>query len=67
MYIYIYIYIVPSFLESLSYLQVEGAAAMDGRKPSIWDTFTHAGHPLSLLLKMLFPQFKILTLIISAD
>ncbi|MQL69682.1 hypothetical protein Taro_001967 [Colocasia esculenta] len=23
--------------------QVEGAAAEDGRKPSIWDTFTHAG------------------------
>ncbi|KAK1663642.1 hypothetical protein QYE76_051801 [Lolium multiflorum] len=24
--------------------QVEGAAAEDGRKPSIWDTFTHQGH-----------------------
>eukprot|EP00253_Pinus_taeda_P036437 PITA_36437 len=24
--------------------QVEGAAALDGRKPSIWDTFTHAGN-----------------------
>ncbi|XP_077227093.1 beta-glucosidase 22-like [Tasmannia lanceolata] len=23
--------------------QVEGAVAQDGRKPSIWDTFTHAG------------------------
>ncbi|KAL5705684.1 beta-glucosidase [Ranunculus cassubicifolius] len=23
--------------------QVEGAAAEDGRKPSIWDTFTHQG------------------------
>jgi hypothetical protein len=26
-----------------SFVQVEGAAAEDGRKPSIWDTFTHGG------------------------
>nr|CAB3457573.1 unnamed protein product [Digitaria exilis] len=24
--------------------QVEGAVAEDGRKPSIWDTFTHDGY-----------------------
>uniref|UniRef100_J3MZ44 4-hydroxy-7-methoxy-3-oxo-3,4-dihydro-2H-1,4-benzoxazin-2-yl glucosidebeta-D-glucosidase n=1 Tax=Oryza brachyantha TaxID=4533 RepID=J3MZ44_ORYBR len=27
-----------------SAFQVEGAAAEDGRKPSIWDTFTHQGY-----------------------
>ncbi|KAL6655258.1 hypothetical protein ACP70R_006084 [Stipagrostis hirtigluma subsp. patula] len=27
-----------------SAFQVEGAAAEDGRKPSIWDTFTHEGY-----------------------
>lgn len=27
-------------------MQVEGAVAEDGRKPSIWDTFTHEGYSL---------------------
>jgi beta-glucosidase/6-phospho-beta-glucosidase/beta-galactosidase len=27
-------------------VQVEGAVAEDGRKPSIWDTFTHEGYSL---------------------
>ncbi|KAL6846783.1 hypothetical protein ACP4OV_024231 [Aristida adscensionis] len=29
-----------------SAFQVEGAAAEDGRKPSIWDTFTHEGYSM---------------------
>ncbi|KAL6846781.1 hypothetical protein ACP4OV_024229 [Aristida adscensionis] len=29
-----------------SAFQVEGAAAEDGRKPSIWDTFTHEGYSI---------------------
>jgi len=27
-------------------VQVEGAVAEDGRKPSIWDTFTHGGYSI---------------------
>ncbi|KAE9611061.1 putative beta-glucosidase [Lupinus albus] len=36
----------PHFLfgASTSAYQVEGAANEDGRKPSIWDTFAHAGN-----------------------
>nr|KYP46692.1 Hydroxyisourate hydrolase [Cajanus cajan] len=36
----------PDFVfgASTSAYQVEGAANVDGRKPSIWDTFAHAGN-----------------------
>lgn len=30
--------------------KVEGAANQDGRKPSIWDTFSHAGNGIVLCL-----------------
>jgi beta-glucosidase/6-phospho-beta-glucosidase/beta-galactosidase len=29
-------------------MKYEGAVAEDGRSPSIWDTFTHAGNLLSV-------------------
>ncbi|KAB8099126.1 hypothetical protein EE612_029010, partial [Oryza sativa] len=32
--------------------QYEGAAAEDGRTPSIWDTYTHSGLSLSLSLSL---------------
>ncbi|KAE9611058.1 putative beta-glucosidase [Lupinus albus] len=39
----------PHFLfgASTSAYQVEGAANEDGRKPSIWDTFAHAGNDIA--------------------
>ena len=34
--------------------QVEGAANEDGRTPSIWDTFAHAGTPRSFCSYLFF-------------
>ena len=38
------------YLEIGMMWKVEGAAFEDGRKPSIWDTFTHAGNGAVLIL-----------------
>ncbi|KAF3795776.1 Cyanidin 3-O-glucoside 7-O-glucosyltransferase [Nymphaea thermarum] len=40
-----------------SAIQVEGAAAEDGRSPSIWDTYVHSGEINFLLLKI-FKSFE---------
>ena len=48
------------------YIKVEGAAFQDGRTPSIWDTFTHAGQFLlffffcfsfTVIIYFLYPGF----------
>lgn len=36
-----------NFFLTILLIKVEGAANQDGRTPSIWDTFAHAGHLLS--------------------
>lgn len=36
-------FVVRTGLNISLFFQIEGAVAEDGRKPSIWDTFTHSG------------------------
>ncbi|KAL5058139.1 hypothetical protein RYX36_029743 [Vicia faba] len=46
------------FGASTSAYQVEGAANKDGRKPSIWDTFSHAGNGIACFIQTHFFTIK---------
>jgi len=39
---------IEVYIEIWLLWKVEGAANKDGRKPSIWDTFSHAGNGIVL-------------------